>query len=55
VAADQVSVEVTVACSLGQEGVLANATPAQSARAVRKEGIVKSDCVEDDYGLLPKT
>lgn len=54
-AADHVSVDVTVACSLGHEGVAARATPAQSARVVRTEAIVRSDSVEDDYGLLPKT
>jgi hypothetical protein len=55
VAADHVSVDVTVACSLGHEGVAARATPAQIARVVRTEAIVRSDSVEDDYGLLPNT
>jgi hypothetical protein len=55
VAADQVSVEVTVACSLGQEGVAAKATPAQNARVVRTEAIVRSDSVEDDSELMLKT
>lgn len=54
-AADQVSVEVTVACSLGQEGVAAKATPAQSARAVRTEAIVRSDSAVQESGLLLKT
>jgi hypothetical protein len=43
---------VTVACSLGQEGVAAKATPAQSARVVRTEAIVRIDSVGDDSRLL---
>ena len=54
-AADHVSVEVTVACSWGQEEVVAKATPAQSARVVRIEVIVRSDRVDDDNGLLLST
>ena len=55
VAADQVSVEVTVACSLGQEGVAAKATPGQSARVVKTEAMVRRDSAVDDSGLLLKT
>jgi hypothetical protein len=56
VVADHVSVKVTVACSLGQEGVAAKATPAQSAIRVRTEAIVRSYSVDDDNGfLLSKT
>jgi hypothetical protein len=55
VAADLVSVEVTVACSLGQDGVAAKATPAQSARVVRTEAILRSDRIDDDNGSLLST
>ena len=51
-AADHVSVDVTLACSLGHEGVVARATPAQIARVVRTEAIVLRDSVDDDKILL---